>query len=122
VCLAITSEVRATRGDETRGVTAVAWCVAEALAALVLQKALRSHVRLHRHPQTTDVGDRAHLGHLRARWHGLYEVWSAGTFFSWILFAASGSELHDSLNVNVQGLQVLPDDALGLPPTEVLNK
>jgi hypothetical protein len=36
------------------------------------------------------------------------------------LFAAAGSQLHDSLDTNIQGFQLLPDDALRHTPTGVL--
>jgi hypothetical protein len=32
--------------------------------------------------------------------------------FRWVLIAVAGSQLHDSLNTDVQGFQLLPDDAL----------
>jgi hypothetical protein len=40
----------------------------------------------------------------------------------WVLIAASGSQLHYSLNTNVQGFQLLPNDALRHTPTQVIHK
>jgi hypothetical protein len=48
-------------------------------------------------------------------------VWSTGTVFGRILIAATGSELHDSRYINVQGLQLLPDGVLRHLPAEVLK-
>jgi hypothetical protein len=42
--------------------------------------------------------------------------------FGWVLIAAAGSQLHDSLDTNVQGCQLLPDDALRHTPTQVLHQ
>jgi hypothetical protein len=49
-------------------------------------------------------------------------VRSAGTVFSWILVAATGSGLHDSLDVIVQGFQLIPDDVFRYLPTDYLNQ
>jgi hypothetical protein len=37
-----------------------------------------------------------------------------------VLVAAAGSELHDSLNLNVQRFQLLPDSVLRLPLAKIL--
>jgi hypothetical protein len=42
--------------------------------------------------------------------------------FRSVLKAAPGSQLHDSLNTNVQGFQLLPDDALRHTPAQVLHQ
>jgi hypothetical protein len=38
------------------------------------------------------------------------------------MFAATGSELYYSLNMNVQGFELLLKDALRHPPAEVLDQ
>ena len=40
----------------------------------------------------------------------------------WVLVATAGTQLHDCLDMNVQGLQLLPDDALGHSPAQVLHQ
>ena len=54
---AFTVEVGVPTSDAPRCVFAVALRVAEALAALTLHRSLWSHVRLHRHSQTAEMGD-----------------------------------------------------------------
>jgi len=109
---AVTGEVRAPTRDAPRSLSAVPLCVAEVLAALALKWTLWRHVRLHRNPQTAELGERVHSGHLRNPCHRHNEVEGGRTVLGRILVAASGSELHDSLDTNVQGLQLLPDGAL----------
>ena len=60
--------------DSPGRVSAVSLCVSEALAAFALQRALWSHVRLHRHSQSAEFSDRTHFGHLRPPRHGYNEV------------------------------------------------
>jgi hypothetical protein len=64
-----TEVVGATTNDAPGRVYAVTLRVAEALAALASQRALWSHVQLHRHSQTAEFGDRSHLGHLEPSRH-----------------------------------------------------
>jgi hypothetical protein len=45
--------------------------------------------------------------------------WGGRAVLAWVLVAAAGSQLHDSLDTNVQGFH-LPDDALRHTPTQVL--
>ena len=70
------------------------------------------HVRLHRDPQTAELGERAHSGHLRISDHRYNKVVGGRTVLGRILVAAPGTELQDSLDTNVQKIQLLPDDAL----------
>jgi hypothetical protein len=49
-------------------------------------------------------------------------VGSGGTVLGRILIAAAGAELHDTLDTNVQGSQLLPNDALRHPFAEVLHQ
>ena len=39
-----------------------------------------------------------------------------------VLVAAAGSHLHDSLDKNVQGFELLPDNALSHTPTQLLHQ
>ena len=66
---AATGEMGAPTSDAPLCVTVVALRVAEALAALILQRAFRSHVRLHRHSQAAQLGERSYLGNLGATRH-----------------------------------------------------
>ena len=59
-----TGEVSVPTSDAPCCISAVALRVAEALAALTLQRSLWSHVRIHRHSQTADFGEWSHLGNL----------------------------------------------------------
>jgi len=54
---ASTGEVGAPTSDAPRCVSAVALCVAEALAALALQRTFWNQVRLHRHSQAAEFGE-----------------------------------------------------------------
>jgi hypothetical protein len=57
---AASGEMGAPTRDARGCVTAVSLRVSKALAALALQWALRGHVRLHRHSQTAEFGDRSY--------------------------------------------------------------
>ena len=54
-------EVGALTSDAPGYLSAVALRVAEALAALALQRAFRSHIRLHRNSQAAEFGERSHF-------------------------------------------------------------
>ena len=73
-----TGEVGAPTRNAPRRVSAVSLRVSEALAVLALQRALWSHVRLHRHSQAAVFGDWSHLGHLRPWRHWNNEVGGGG--------------------------------------------
>jgi hypothetical protein len=92
-----TGEVRARKRDAPGCVAAVALRMAEVLAALALQWALRCHVRFHSDPQTTEPGDGSHPGHLWPSRHQDDKVRGGGTVLVRILVAAARSELHESL-------------------------
>jgi hypothetical protein len=59
--VASTGEVGAFTHDAPGRLSAGALRVSEALAALTLQRAFRGHVRLHRHSQAAEFGERAHF-------------------------------------------------------------
>jgi hypothetical protein len=40
--------------------------------------------------------------------------------FGWVVVAAAGSQLHDSLDTNVQGFQLLTNDAFRHTPAQIL--
>jgi hypothetical protein len=42
--------------------------------------------------------------------------------FGWVLVAVAGSQLHDSLDTNFQGFQLLPPDAIRHTPTQTLHQ
>jgi len=111
----------ATTRDAPGRVSAVTLRVSEALAAFALQGTLWSHVRHHRHSQTAEFGDRSHLGHFRPPRHGYNEVGDERSVLGWVLVATAGTQLYDCLDINVQGFQVLPDDALRHSPAHVLH-
>jgi hypothetical protein len=94
-------------GAPTREVSgrlsAVTLRVSEARAAFTLQWFIWRHVRLHRHSQTAELGDRSDVGHLRAPRHWYNEARVGRTFLGGVLDAAAGPELHDPLDMNVQG-------------------
>ena len=58
---ASTGEVGAPTKDAPGCVSAVTLRVAEALAALALQRAFWSHIGLHRHSQAAEFGERSHF-------------------------------------------------------------
>jgi hypothetical protein len=63
-----------------------------------------------------------HLGHLRAPRHGNDEVRSGRAVLGGVLVVAARSELHDPLNLNVQGFQLLPDSVLRHPLAQILHQ
>jgi hypothetical protein len=48
--------------------------------------------------------------------------WAGRAVLGVILFAIAGSQLHDSLDTNVQDFDLLSDDALRLTLTQVLHQ
>ena len=54
--------------------------------------------------------------------HGYNEVGCEGSVLGWNLVATAGTQLHDSLDMNVQGHQLLPDDALRNSLAQVLHR
>jgi len=88
---AATREVRAPTRDTPRSVSAVPLRMAEALAALALEWALWRHVRLHHDPQSAELGERAHCGHLQTSCHRHNEVGGGRTVLDRILVAAGGA-------------------------------
>ena len=101
--------------DAPGPVSAVSLRVTEALAALALQWALWSHVLLHRHSHVAEVGERSHFGHLRPPRHGYNEVGDKRTVLGWVLVAMAGTQLCDSVDTNVQELELLPGESLRHP-------
>ena len=112
----------ATTRDAPGRISAVTLCVSEALAAFTLQGTLWRHVRLHRHSKTAEFGDRSDLGHFRTPRDGYNEVGVERTVLGWVLVATGGTQFHDCLDMNVQGLQLLPDDTLRHSPAQVLHQ
>jgi hypothetical protein len=49
-------------------------------------------------------------------------MWGEGPVFCTVLIASAGAKLGDSLDTNVQSLQLLPDDALRHSFAEVLHQ
>ena len=96
--------------------------VSEALAALALQCALWSHVRLHqpRRPQSLVIDRTLHTSVPRAtdtiKWGRDRAV------LRLVLVATAETQLHDCLDMNVQCLQLLPDDALRHSSAQVLHQ
>jgi hypothetical protein len=44
------------------------------------------------------------------------------TFLGWVLVSTNETQLHDSLDMNVQCLQVLPDDVFGHSLAQILHQ
>jgi hypothetical protein len=44
------------------------------------------------------------------------------TVLGWVLVATAGTQLRDSLDTNVQGLELLPNDALRHAPAQVVHQ
>jgi hypothetical protein len=42
--------------------------------------------------------------------------------FGWVLAVSAGSQLHISLDTNIQSFELLPDDSLRLTPTQNLQQ
>ena len=112
----------ATTREAQGRVSAVTLRVSEVLAALALQGTLWSYVRHHRHSQTVEFGDRSYLRHLGPPRHLYNEVRGERAFLVWVLVATPGTQLHDCLDINVQGLQLLADDSLRYSPAQVLHQ
>jgi len=118
-------EVGAPTRDAPGRVSAVSLCVSEALAALAalaLQRALWSHVRLHRYSQAADFGDWSHPGHLRPSRHWYNEVGGGWAVLGGVLVTTAGTQLRDLLDMNALGLDLLPDDALRHTPAQILHQ
>jgi hypothetical protein len=49
-------------------------------------------------------------------------MWSGGSIACGVLIAAPRAELHDALDTDSQGLNLLPDDALRHLPAEVFHQ
>jgi hypothetical protein len=109
---AFTGEVRAATHDAQGRVSAVTLRVAKTLAALALQTALWRNVRLHRHSQNAELGERSHPRQFRAPYHVCYEVRGRRAVLGGVPVAAAGAEQIDTQDTNVQSPQPLTDDAL----------
>ena len=108
--------------DTLGRVSTVSLRVSKAVAALALQWALWSHVRLHRHSQSAEFGDLTHFGHLGPLRHRYNEVGVERALLGWVVVATAGTQLRDSLDTNVQGLELLLDDAVRHTPAQVLHQ
>jgi hypothetical protein len=71
---------------------------------------------------TAAFGDRSHLGHLVPSRYCYDEVGGEWAVFGWVLVTTAGTQLHDSLDLNVQCLQLLPANALRHSPAHVLHQ
>jgi hypothetical protein len=77
--------------------------VSEALA-FALQRPFWSVVR---YSQAADIGERTHFRKVRALRHRHNEVWCHGTVLLGVLIPSLLPELHESLHIDEQGLQLL---------------
>ena len=87
---------------KTQGcVSAVALRVAEALAALTLERDIAGHVRLYRDSSAAEFREGSHLLLLWASTHRHNKMWSRRSIACGVLIAAPRAELHyamDTLN------------------------
>jgi hypothetical protein len=96
--------------------------VAEALAALALQRSFRGRVTLHRHSEPTELGDGTNFGDFRTACNRHYKVRRHWAVLLGVLITAPRAELHDPLDTHAKGSQLLSDDVLRHAATHVLNK
>ena len=75
---ASTEDLGAPTREAPRRVSAITLCVSEAQAALTLQWAFWSHIRLNRHSKAADFGELSHFRHLRPSRHRYDEVGVGG--------------------------------------------
>ena len=75
--VSFTGDVGRRHRRRTGSVSAVALRVSEALAAVALDWAFWSHVRLHRHSQAAEFGEWSLFWHLRPSRHWYNDVWGA---------------------------------------------
>jgi hypothetical protein len=80
------------------------------LAALTLHWAFRGDVRLHREPQTAELGQVTHFRHFRSPRYRHNKVGGEGAGSGGFLVATTRAELQDSLDVDAQHL---PYDVFG---------
>ena len=90
-CRASTGEVGAPTLDAPGCVSAVTLRVFKALAALALQWAFWSHVRLHLYSQAAEFGECSHFRHLRPSRHWYNEVGCGRAVLGRVLVATAGS-------------------------------
>jgi len=60
----------------------------------------------------SELGERLHPRHFRALCHRYCEVSGRRAVLGGVLVIVAGAELHDTLDMNVQGFQQLMDSAL----------
>jgi hypothetical protein len=96
--------------------------MAEALAALALQGPFRGRVCFDRHSEFTELGDGTYLRDFRTTCHRHYEVWCHWAVILGVLVVAPRAKLHDPLDTDAKGLQLLSDDVLVHTATQILNK
>ena len=115
---ATTGVVVAPTRDAPWCVTAVSLLMSKALAALALQWAFRGHVRF-RHSQAAEFGERSTFDTSGPRATDTMKWgWEDGP---WRGPGRDGqTQLCYTLDTNVQGFQLLPDDALRHTPTQVV--
>jgi hypothetical protein len=94
-------------------ITAVTMGESEALSAFALQRPFCSVVRLHLYSQAAVIGERSHFRHTRASRLRHNEVWCQGTVLLGVLIPSLRPELRDSLHIDEQGLQLLPNLGFG---------
>lgn len=114
ITMRLSSRGRAFTGDEgftTRSapgcVSTVTLRVARTPAAPALQWVFWRNVRLHRHSQIAEIGERSYPRNFRSPSYGYFEMREWRAILGGVLVAAAGAELHDTLDTNVEGFQLL---------------
>jgi len=117
----VTREVRAPTRDAPTSVSAVPLCMAEALATLALHRALWSHVRLTDTCRPQSLVIERNLDTLGpCATDTMTWVWRA--VLIGVLVTMAGTQLRDPLDMNAQGLELLPDDALRHAKAQILHQ
>jgi hypothetical protein len=78
--------------------------VSEVLAVFALQRRFWTVVR---YSQAADIGERTNFRNVRVSRHRQNELWCHGTVLLGVLIPSLGLELHDSMHIDAEGLQLL---------------